>query len=227
MTGDHLLNSGSKVKLTVFLLVLIMTALVAGFVNRMLQPTIFSKQQMENYGAIQFDKPRIFREPVLQDTEGNSLTLERFKGKWTLLFFGFTYCPDICPTTLGVLNKLHEELKQKGTEQNLQVILVSVDPARDTADKLREYVHYFNPSFLAVRGEFMETQKFATDLNAGFTKVPGMGEHYLIEHSGNIVIINPYGHYHGFFKPPFDPVRLRLAFDSVRAQFKRDFGDTP
>lgn len=214
-----------KVKITVFLLVVAMALLVGGFVHRMLQPTIFNKQQMENYGAIMFDKPRIFREFNLVDHDGKPFPASRLQGKWTLLFFGFTYCPDICPTTLGTLNKMYIDLAKQGTAADVQVVLVSVDPARDTSEKLREYVHYFNPAFIGLRGEFMDTQKFATDLNAGFTKVPGSGDNYLIEHSGNIVLVNPYGHYHGFFKPPFDPVRLRLAFDSVRTQFRRDFGD--
>ena len=214
-----------KVRMTVAVLTVFMIVLVAGFVHRMLQPTIFNKQQMENYGAIMFDKPRIFREPQLQDNGGKLFSLNQFKGKWTLIFFGFTYCPDICPTTMGVLNKFYADLEKKGTAADVQVVMVSVDPARDTNEKLNDYVHYFNPAFIGLRGDFMATQKFAADLNAGFTKVSGSGDSYLIEHSGNIALINPYGHYHGFFKPPFDPVRLRLAFDSVRAEFKRDFGD--
>jgi protein SCO1/2 len=219
-------NNSRKVKITLFVLIVVMSMLVGGFVHRMMKPTIFNEHQMQNYGAVMFDKPRIFREFSLLDHDGKPFTAERLKGKWTLLFFGFTYCPDICPTTLGTLNKLYAELETKGKAADIQIVLVSVDPARDTSEKLRDYVHYFNPAFIGVRGEFMDTQKFAADLNAGFTKVPGMGDNYLIEHSGNIVVINPYGHYHGFFKPPFDPVRLRLAFDSVRAQFQRDFGRT-
>ena len=214
----------SRVHVTVLLLVAVMALLVAGFVHRMMQPTIFSQHQMQNYGVTQFDQPRVFREPALTDVNGKPLSLDRFKGKWTLVYFGFTYCPDVCPTTLGILNKFYTELQPKGTADNVQVLLVSVDPARDTAEKLRDYVHYFNSDFMASRGDFLDTQKFAADLNAAFTKVPA-GDTYLIDHSSNIVIINPYGHYHGFIKPPFDPVRLRLAFDSVRAQFKRDFGD--
>ena len=219
-------NNARNIKVTIFILVVVISMLVGRFVHRMMQPTIFNEHQMQNYGAVMFDKPRIFREFNLVDHDGKPFTAERLKGKWTLLFFGFTYCPDICPTTLGTLNKLYAELEKKGKAADLQIVLVSVDPARDTSAKLRDYVHYFNPAFIGARGEFMDTQKFATDLNAGFTKVPGMGDNYLIEHSGNIVVINPYGHYHGFFKPPFDPVRLRLAFDSVRAQFQRDFGRT-
>lgn len=217
------LSEKNRVRLTVAILGILVLVLVGGFVHRMMKPLIFSQKQLANYGVTLFEKPRIFREPVLVDDNGASFPASRFSGKWTLVFFGFTYCPDICPTTMGVLTKFFNELDKKGEAANVQVIMVSVDPARDTPQKLAEYVHYFNPAFIGLTGEFMALQRFATDLNAGFTKVPGSGENYLIEHSGNIVIINPYGHYHGFFRPPFDPVRLRLAFTSVRNQFERDF----
>jgi protein SCO1/2 len=70
----------------------------------------------------------------------------------------------------------------------------------------------------------MDLIRFTTDLNAGFTKVPTEGNDYLVEHSGNITLINPRGDYHGFFRPPFDAQRLHLAFSSVKAQYERDYG---
>ncbi len=213
----------SRVKITVTVIMLFMTVLVAGFVHRFLKPTIFNKEKMENYGAIMFDKPRIFREFSLLDQNDKAFTPQNFKNKWTLLFFGFTYCPDICPTTLGVLNKFYAELQKENTEKDVQIVFVSVDPTRDTPEKLRDYVRYFNTGFTGVTGEFMSLQKVATDLNVAFAKVSGDGGNYLIEHSGNIVLINPRAHYHGFFKSPFDPLRLRLAFDSARAQYTYDF----
>ena len=219
------MNDKRRLVITLTAIVLFMVVLVAGFVHRMMMPVIFSKQKMETYGGVFFDKPRIFREPVLVDQNGKPFTKQFFNGKWTLVFFGFTYCPDICPTTLGILSKFYNELHKTGDADQLQRVLVSVDPARDTPDKLREYTAYFNPAFSGVTGEFMELVKFAGDLNAGFTKVPIEGGSYLVEHSGNITVINPRGDYHGFFKPPFDPLRLQLAFSSVREQYKRDFGE--
>lgn len=219
------MNEKTRLRLTIAALSLFMLVLVAGFVHRMMTPAIFSKAKMETYGGVFFDKPRIFRDPVLVGQDGKPVNKQFFQGKWTLVFFGFTYCPDICPTTLGILNKFYGELQKAGDAEQVQVVMVSVDPARDTPEKLREYTAYFNPAFTGVTGEHMELIKFAGDLNSGFTKVPLDGGEYLMEHSGNIVVINPRGDYHGFFKPPFDPLRLRLAFASVREQYKRNFGE--
>jgi protein SCO1/2 len=219
------MNEKLRMKATIATLLVFMTILVAGFVYRMMQPVIFSKAKMETYGGVFFDKPRIFRDPVLVDQNGKSFNKQSFEKKWTLVFFGFTYCPDICPTTLGILNKFYSELQKAGDADQVQVVLVSVDPARDTPEKLRDYTAYFNPAFIGVTGDYMELVKFAGDLNSGFTKVPMESGNYLMEHSGNITVINPRGDYHGFFKPPFDPLRLRLAFSSVREQYKRDFGE--
>lgn len=213
-----------KLRLTVATLSLFMLMLVTGFVHRMMQPVIFGKEKLETYGGTVFEKPRIFRDPVLVDQNGKALSKQFFIGKWTLVFFGFTYCPDICPTTLGMLNKFYGELQKKGEENGVQVLMVSVDPARDTPDKMRDYVAYFNPAFIGATGEYMDLIRFTTDLNAGFTKVPTEGNDYLVEHSGNITLINPRGDYHGFFRPPFDAQRLHLAFSSVKAQYERDYG---
>ena len=213
-----------KIRLTILVLVLFMASLVGGFVYRMMQPNIFSKEKMETYGGFFFDKPRIFRDPVLVDQDGKSFDKKFFLGKWTFVFFGFTFFPDICPTTLGVLDKFYRELQGKHEAEGVQVVLVSVDPARDTPQKLKEYTAYFNPTFYGLTGEHMDLIRFAADLNTGFTKATIDGG-YLMEHSGNIVLINPRGHYHGFFKPPFDPLRLQMAFNSARAQYDRDFGE--
>jgi len=214
-----------KIRLTVFALIFFMASVVGGFVHRMTQPNIFSKEKMETYGGYFFDKPRIFRDPVLIDQDGKSFDKKFFLGKWTFVFFGFTSCPDICPTTLGVLDKFYRELQDKHEASGVQVVLVSVDPERDTPQKLKEYTAYFNPAFYGLTGDHMDLVRFAADLNTGFTKAPIDGGGYLMEHTGNIAIINPRGHYHGFFKPPFDPLNLRLAFNSVRAQYDRDFGE--
>ncbi len=213
-----------KIRLTILVLLFFMGSVVAGFVHRMMSPAIFSKEKMETYGGYFFDKPRIFRDPVLIDQNGKPFDKNYFQGKWTLVFFGFTSCPDICPTTLGVLDKFYRELQEKHEAGDVQVVFVSVDPARDTPQKLKEYTAYFNPAFMGLTGEHMDLIRFTTDLNTGFTKVPIEGGSYLMEHSGNIAVINPRGHYHGFFKPPFDPLRLRLAFNAMRAQYERDYG---
>ena len=95
--------------------------------------------------------------------------------------------------------------------------------ARDTVDKLAEYVPYFNQDFVGLTGDFIEIKRLANQLNIAFNKVVHNpdegGDDYSVDHSGNIALINPYGHYHAFFKPPLDVARLKLTYLSIRENF--------
>ena len=95
--------------------------------------------------------------------------------------------------------------------------MVSVDPARDDVAVLSQYVPYFNPDFTGVTGDFLDIHRFATALNTPFRKVPGQGENYQVDHSANLVLINPRGDYHGFFRAPLDLAKLKVTYRSVRA----------
>jgi protein SCO1/2 len=110
----------------------------------------------------------------------------------------------------------------EGTEAaDTQVVLVSVDPARDTVEQLAVYVPYFNPEFVGVTGEFLDLHRFATALNTPFRKVPGQDENYVVDHSANVVLINPRGDYHGFFKAPLDQAKMKVTFRSARLLWER------
>ena len=144
------------------------------------------------------------------------------KGKWSLVFFGFTHCPDICPTTLSTLAKLIKNLDES-VVADTQVVLVSVDPARDTVDVLSKYVPHFNPDFVGVTGEFIEIKRLATQLNVAFAKVVTNHERgeYTVDHGATVALINPRGDYHGFFKPPLDSARLKLTYLSIREDYRK------
>ena len=105
-------------------------------------------------------------------------------------------------------------------QEKLQVVLISLDPERDTTDKLAEYVPYFNPEFVGATGDKYVLLKLATELNVAFTKVELEGGDYTIDHSGNMVLVNPYGDYHGFLKPPFEEEQMRLTLRSIIASFR-------
>ena len=111
-------------------------------------------------------------------------------------------------------------IEDKSLVESTQVMLVTVDPARDTVEQLGQYVPYFNQSFVGVTGEFLKVHSFATNLSAPFQKVPGGGKNYLVDHSSYIFVINPRGDYHGFFKPPFSPEGFAYNYESVRALHK-------
>ncbi len=208
------------VKITVTVVVLFIVAVVAVFVHRINQPRIMTVAEMKINGAYMLDTPRKIGEINLIDQNGKPFTNDRFVGAWTLVFFGYTHCPDVCPTTMAFLNQLVQSFE--GTEaEDTRVVMVSVDPARDTVDVLAEYVPFFNPNFVGVTGEFLDIHRFATALNTPFRKVPGQGENYQVDHSANVVLINPRGDYHGFFRAPLDLGKMKLTYRSARLWWDR------
>jgi protein SCO1/2 len=203
------------IKITVAAIAVFMFIVVAGFVYRVGVPRVLPATEMKLNGAYMFETPRNIGEFALLDHHGQVFDGARFEGKWTLVFFGFTTCPDICPTTMSFLNDFIKQLE--GTEaEDTAVVMISVDPARDSVEQLADYVPFFNPDFIGVTGEFLEIHKVATALNTPFRKVPGQGENYLIDHSANVVLINPRGDYHGFFKSPLDMAKMKVTYRSAR-----------
>ncbi len=153
----------------------------------------------------------------LHNQQGNPLTPELWRGRWSLVFFGFTSCPDICPLELQKLGKL---LREMGEGSGLQIVFVSVDPERDSLEKLGDYVHFFHPDIIALSGANTELARTAQFFGAAYDrsviidgkllKVPwgidmpqGSDEHYQVSHSTRVFIINPQGEYTGSFAPPF------------------------
>ncbi len=207
---------------TVGLLMLAIAVIMGLFVNRWLTPAPVSDAELYTLGAKVFDVPRRFTHVPLLDQNGDNFDYQRLQNTWSLVFFGFTYCPDVCPATLAQMRSMHNQLEPE-LQATTQVVLVSVDPARDTPEKLKEYLTYFSEDFVGLTGEFLDLQRFASQLNAAFQKVPGGGENYLIDHSAQIMLINPKGDYHGFIKPPFTPEKLAQAYTGVRTNFELQY----
>lgn len=147
-------------------------------------------------------QPRLLPEFTLTDQDGKPFTKSALQGHWSLVFPGFTHCPDICPTTLATLKTLHAELAQLG--KPLKVVFLSVDPARDQSAQLASYVRYFNPEFIGVTAAEPQLAHFTQSLLISYVKVPGaMPGAYSMDHSAAIVLINPQAQLAGFFTPPF------------------------
>lgn len=204
-----------SIHITVGFVLVFIVVVVGSFVYTMIKPRGLSDSALRANNAFMFEAVRNIGDFSLIDDNGEPFTQADLQGKWTLLFFGFTYCPDICPTTMAQLSQFYKEL-DKQYIGDTQIVMVSVDPARDDVAKLHEYVRYFNPQFRGVTGEFLALQKFATSLNIPFAKVPGGGDNYQIEHSGNIAIVNPQGYYVGFFKVPHELAKLHTNYRSIR-----------
>ena len=209
------MSQSRNIKLTIAGLLLFITVIVAGFVYRVSLPRIMTASEMSANGLYLLETPRNIGEFDLIDHHGNPFNPARLEGQWTLVFFGFTHCPDICPTTMTFLNTFLESLE--GTEaQDPQVVMVSVDPARDTVQQLADYMPYFNPDFIGVTGKFLDIHRFATKLNTPFRKVMDEDGSYQVDHSSNIVLINPRGDYHGFFRAPLDLAKMKVTYRSAR-----------
>jgi protein SCO1/2 len=122
----------------------------------------------------------------IPDTEGKIRRIDDFKGQVTLVFFGFTRCPDVCPTTLMRLRQVRNALG--GDAGKVQVLLVSVDPERDTPDRLGAYVKSFDESFIGLRPEPGDLERVIKAFHAIAVKVPTSGDDYTIDHSATIYV---------------------------------------
>ena len=204
-------------------------ALVVGlFVYSVMRTPTLTEEQLRREGVLLLPTPRELPTFALTTADGKPFSRESLTGAWSFLFFGFTNCPDVCPTSMSVMGQAYRSLEQSDPEaaREFRGYLVSVDPERDTADKLERYVSAFSEDFTGVRGELKELASFATGVNVAFAKVPGVGadggpngSSYLVDHTANIVIVNPRGHYHGFIKYPQQADTIAAAFQTLRANF--------
>ena len=183
---------------TLFGIAAFIAVIVGLFVASVLVPRPMSDEQVRELGYYRFENPRPISDLKMVDHTGKPVGIDSFRGTWSLIFFGFTTCPDVCPTTLSVLAEATRDL-----DHPPQVVMVTVDPDRDTADLLRDYVPAFHPDFRGFVGSFDETVRLAEQLNVAFGKVPGeLPETYLVDHTASIVVINPEARYAGFIKAP-------------------------
>ncbi|QIL90660.1 redoxin domain-containing protein [Microbulbifer sp. SH-1] len=215
---QHTPEQKRGILMTVVAITLFIFAVLAGFLHKMGQPRVITDAELRANGAIKLERPRILDEFELLADTGEQFTTKQLAGRWTLVFFGFTHCPDVCPATLSTLNSFYLTLDED-TRKDTDILLVSVDPQRDRPQQLHDYVRYFNPEFAGVTGEFLNLKRFANQLNVPFNKVPLEDGNYTVDHGSQVVLINPRGHYHAFFKAPLDPAKMKLTYRSMRTTF--------
>ena len=201
---------------TVIICVAFMAMVVGLSVNRIISPPIMTNAQLTENGLFVYDVPRRFADFNLIDQNQAAFTQESFKDKWTLVFFGYTYCPDVCPTTLATINQFSSLLEDTDYATDTQVVMVSVDPQRDTPEMLGNYMGFFGEDYIGATGEYLSIFNLAKQLNIAFAYEPAEDGDYLVSHSGEIALINPNGHFHGFFKIPHDPNKMAVNYTSVR-----------
>ncbi len=156
----------------------------------------------EATSALLLPEPTPLPEFNLVDQQGQPVDESVFRGQWDLVFFGFTHCPDICPTTLQVLSTARAALADAGQEPLPRIVLVSVDPERDTPEILGPYVEYFGADTLGITGSLEETKKLTSSLGIFFEKRATDDDNYLVDHSAAVLVIDPDGRFSALFSGP-------------------------
>src|SRR6476619_5268913 len=156
-----------------------------------------------------FDQPRVLPSFSLQQSDQTPLIPGELKGHWTLVFLGFTHCPDLCPTTLAQLAQAQKQWTALPDSTRPRVLFVSVDPERDSPDAIGEYAHGFDRDTLAATTDIPALEAFARSLSMVFAKVPAPAgappDQYSIDHSASIAVLDPQGRMAGVIMPPLDP----------------------
>ncbi len=151
-----------------------------------------------------FSKPRALPAFQLVDQHGKSFNNQSLEGQWSLVFFGFTHCPAVCPKTLADLNLvLKQTHKDSRIEQQPKVLFITVDPKRDTPIRLQQYLYAFNPHFLGIRGSEDEISFFTKQMGILVQAKRTGGKDYDIDHSGTVLLMDPKGQLAASFSPPF------------------------
>jgi protein SCO1/2 len=164
--------------------------------------------------------PRELPAVELVDEHGAPFRPAELAGSWSFLYFGYTYCPDVCPLTLVELAALKRQLATEAFAEPTQFYLVSVDPHRDTPARLREYVAYFDSELRGLTGSAEALAALARTTETLFD-VPEdrSGDNYLVSHSSNVVLLDPDGRVHAVFTPPHDPATLAADFATVVTRY--------
>ncbi len=143
----------------------------------------------------------------LTGPEGKTVSLEDFRNKVVLIYFGYTFCPDVCPITLSNLKMLMLSLEEKA--EDVQVIFISIDPERDTYEKLKDYVPYFHPTFIGLTGSEAELASVAKKYQTFYLKQKVESEAgYLMAHTDVVILVDQNGRYRGRYKSKYDLDKL-------------------
>lgn len=185
-----------------------MLALVAGYYLG----NIASGKKPELKTATVLPQPKALEDFSLVDKNNQPLTLDSLKGKWTLAFFGYTYCPDICPTALTSMAEVSEALGSMADQT--RTLFISVDPQRDTPDHMKKYVEFFNPDFDAATGEDTQLRALTRQVGVQYKlHEPDKDGNYLVDHSAWLIILNPAGQFHAVISGSHYPNPAGMAAD--------------
>jgi protein SCO1/2 len=191
-------------------------AFVGGaLLGRVLQPSTPARPVVERATLLPGGPP--LPRLDLVDEEGRPFDGTGLRGHWTYVFFGFTSCPDICPTTLATLAGVHRALADLAPALQPQFLLVTVDPARDDATRLEAYVRYYDPQFHALTGRNAAIDQLAGALGAAYARVEQPGGGYTMDHSAGLYLVGPRGRLVATTGAPHDAAVIARDYRAILA----------
>lgn len=166
-------------------------------------------------------EPQALTDFNLTDQNGQPFGIERLKGKWTFVFFGYTRCPDVCPTTLAVMQNIATVLERDPRQIKSQFVFVSIDPERDNLASLGGFVEYFNPGFIGITGKPSQLQGLVHQLGVEARRIRGDGAmNYLMSHTSAIMLIDPQARLQAKYPPPHERASILKQFYTSRYQYQ-------
>ena len=164
--------------------------------------------QMGIATATVLSPPRPLPPLALVDQNSQPFDVARLRGRWSFVFFGFTSCPDVCPVTMTALAATSKQLATLPEQLRPQVVMISVDPERDTPERLADYVKAFDPSFVGATGTKEEIDEFALRMGVAAAKRPIEGGSYSVDHTTSLFLVDPDGALRALFSAPHVPQQI-------------------
>ena len=169
-----------------------------------------------------YPQPKAIAPFVLTDHNGDSMGPNSFRGKWSFVFFGYTHCPDVCPMTLAKLSRTQQLLEAAGLDAENQYVFVSVDPKRDTPERLANYVVHFSKRIVGVTGTEGMLKKFTHEVGVLYDFPEGTeGDSYSVSHSSTLALFDPEGRLHAVFTSPHRPEAIAEDFRKIYQRWKK------
>jgi protein SCO1/2 len=200
-----------KIALLAAAVVAICAGIVFGILSR-------SDDQPEIAGFV-YPEPKAISPFKLIEHDGSPFDLDALEGKWSFVYFGYTYCPDVCPTTLAELSRAQKLLEEAGLDAGNQYFFVSVDAQRDTPQRLAQYAAFFNKKFVGVTGTDEALTKFTQEVGVVYSFPKGRrGKSYAVDHSSTIALFDPDAHLAAVFT---SPQKAEEIVDGFRKMLRR------
>jgi len=197
---------------------LLIIAIISLSVGFSLSWIVFQSKPVTLKAGLWFgDQTTVLPEFQLLDHNNKIFGKSELTGKWSLMFFGYTNCPDVCPTSLQALSDMMEAIQDDDVRRALQVIFVSVDPDRDSAEILKTYVQYFNSEFIGATAELAELDRLTRVLGIMHSRDKTNEDQvaYGVSHSASILLINPNAEFAGLFSAPHDSLAMASDLGTI------------